>query len=41
MATRMFALINLNEPVKQVSFTDEIPPDIWSVDCGYLVGSFK
>ena len=28
------------KPVKPVSFTDQIPPDIWSVDFGYLVGSF-
>ena len=23
-----------------VSFTDQIPPDIWFMDFGYLVGSF-
>ena len=39
MAKKMFELVNL-KPVKPVSFTDQIPPDIWSVDLGCLVGSF-
>ena len=28
---KMFCLDQLEKPVKQVSFTDQIPPDIWSV----------
>ena len=30
----------LEKLVKQVSFTDQIPPDIWSVDCGVFGGFF-
>ena len=41
MTKKMFALINLKKNLqKQVSFTDQIPPDIWSAGFGYVVGSF-
>ena len=40
MVKRMFSIDQLQNLLQHVSFTDQIPPDIWSVYFGYLVGSF-